>query len=428
MPSLDYGFIPKARRDLWQIIKSFRDLAFSPRDSWRQAGTADILFFSSDANKALVLGNQAFDRVMDPLSDCFKDAGFSTLSVAYPGSKTVGRLTSASSLSFTRLVTSEVIRSQIRGAWQSISRANNATRSSARENAYIKLFRRLQPRLIFVTNAKPDMCAVAGRLKIPVLEVLHARGYGEIYEGWKTRHISQLPDGVIAYDDVSAKTFGRVIPVLKVPNFRFAFELELAERAREVAPSTVSGLTNRYKYRVLFTVSYDPERRYWPGGLPEALVELIRRDRNMFLFVRLHPVMLVGEKFAEARRAIFELVKDCANCDLEWASNAPLYSVLQASTVHLTFDSMSAYEASDLGIPTYAIDDGKNIVGPRMKDLRDSGLLMNVKTNRESLEQVIKSPKPRSPRQPNPPELQLSQIIRFAERSSRARWSQIIKD
>lgn len=417
-------WLGRAWRFLRQLFELIRNFMEAPRDSWRDAKPADVLFFSGDIDRSVILDGKAFGRVMDPFRSLFEDAGYSTLSISYPGGRIVGRLSVASTLSFSRLNTAAMIAARLRKTCGQILGITDFTAPPPREQAYFELFQRLRPKVVFGLNTAPDMCSVAGQLKIPVLEVLHARGYGEgnFYRGFQSRGIAHRPDGVVAYDGVSAQTFRRLFPVLQVSNFRLSFELDLARRFTEDQPPPFAGFLNEVRHVILFTASYKHDDSSWPGGLPAELVDIVRQDQSLFLLVRLHPAMLVGSKFSEARKTVNELVEGCTNCDIQWASTAPIYSVLDVSTVHVTFNSMSAYEAADVGLRTYMIDE---LPDSKMEDLRESGFLVPIDKDGNRLERVVRDSATRlAPRKSEEIE-SVSEIMVFAKSSSQMRWSQI---
>lgn len=405
------------------ISAALRAIEFlsAPRDSWRRSDPSDILFFASDADRMDFIDGLALCRVLDPLRALFELKGYSATSIAYRGSKIVGKKTTTGTLSISRAVILGELRDSLGGALRPLLRRSRRSDAAFAKGVYAELLQKLKPQLIFVIDADPIICSVAARLKIPVLEVLHARGYGDVYEGWKQRKLSELPDGVIAYDDLSATVFGRLLPTLRVTNFRTSFEREVARRFLEKSSGPFSDPAKDYRHVVLFTASWDADRPYWPGGLPRELIEVIRQHDDLFLLVRLHPVMRVGPRFAKAREAAKEALRNVPNSDIEWASTAPIYAVLEVTTVHFTFQSMSAYEAYDMGLSTYAIDGGKNIPSPMMQDLKQLGVLVNVGTDAGSFKQVLMASRPKIGPRPIEKNASTSEILAFAKSSSEQR-------
>lgn len=404
------------------LLDSLREIYAAPADTAWKAGPAEVLFMSADVNRADVVGGVAVDRVLDPLRLEFERMGYTTATVSRPGSSLIGEKTLSNSLSLSR-----------RFLWRRLfrsfrilltARGTNPMDTVSRDYArtFIELFRRINPKLILMINSFDGTCEAAFHCRIPILEVLHARGYGEVSEVQERQELCHLPDGIIAYDDVSAETFGSVLPCLRVPNFRLSFELEMARQFLQDTPPPFAEAENQYRQVVLFTANYDPSDLSWRGGLPRELIELIGLDRTVFLMVRLHPVMRIDPQYAEARESLQEELRNFPNCDVEWASSAPLYAVLQAATVHFTFDSMSAYEAADVGLATYAIDSGKHVEGKRFNDLKVSGKLVGISTELSEFQRAIAKPISPFPHEEPEQGIDIQCVLEFAAASSTARW------
>ena len=397
-----------------------REVKEAPKDSVWKVPPCDVLFFASDADLSDTLEGLAICRVLDPLRQLFANQGYRCLSIAYPGSKLVGKETFFDVLSLTRSVLRRRLFRMFAQIRNKIGR--NHWESMAPEyQVFQKVLQRLHPKLILAIDSNPELCRAALGLGIPILEVLHARGYGDIYESWKHGSTFDLPDGVLAYDRLSAESFGRFLPTLKVPNFRLSFELEMARQFLHVSPPPFYENASHYTHVILFTASYDPENPSWPGGLPSELTELIRRNKDIFLAVRMHPVMRTGTKYARARRALQEALLGIPNCDLEWASAAPLYAVLKAATVHFTWNSLASYEAADVGLRTFALGLGNSAQQDLMKDLRSRGTVSEIKADQSAFERAISESTSTIPPATPQQHPSLSRVLAFATASSQAR-------
>lgn len=414
-------YLVSQRHRLVNLVDGWRIAYLGPGDTWEESGPTDVVCFSADANRMDTLGGRAVDRIMDPLKALMEEEGYSTVTIASPGDRITGNLAATSTLSVSKLVSGAQIRDLARHPWRALR--NEQRPHPYKAAAYTKLLQNLQPKIIFAFNADAVICQVAGHLRIPVLEVLHARGYTDVYEEWKSRKISELPDGVIAYDDLSAESFGRLLPTLKVPNFRLPFELEMARQFMSVSPPPFSENAVRNRHVILFTASYSHQDPSWPGGLPLELVELARENSDVFLLVRLHPVMRSERKFGSARKALESLLQNLPNCDLDWASKAPLYAVLDVSTIHFTYDSMSAYEAADVGILTFAQGISGSTNKEHMRALRKLGYVIEIPRNKSGFEAALKHTFSQDSRPRQVDEVNVSEIVGFANSSCADRWA-----
>lgn len=413
----------RASRVSSRIGTLWREFVSAPRDTWNKAAPANVLLFSSDADLTTDVAGQAICRVLDPLAAEFNAEGYSTLAISYRGGKLVGQQTGSSLLSISRLLIVAEMRDALRNALVTLLGFEPGKLWSATERAYSSLFKRLNPKLLLVIDADPLICSVAGKHQIPVLEVLHARGYGDVYEGWKKRSFSQLPDGVVAYDDLSAKVFERLLPVLRVPNFRLPFELEVARQFLKVSPPPFAPIAKQFRHVILFTASYKPEDPSWSGGLPAELVELAQENSDLFLLVRLHPVMQVRPEYEKAREALNEEIRDLPNSDTVWASTAPLYAVLEVSTIHFTYDSMSAYEAADVGLLSYAHGISGSANEEHMLDLRSLGFVTRIQQNKPAFEAALKYTTSQKLQLEHTERVDLNKLLDFANASAASRWA-----
>lgn len=403
-----------------QFGVDLREVKEAPKDSVWQVPPCDVLLFASDADLSDTLEGLAVCRVLDPLRMLFANQGNRCLTIAYPGSKLVGKKTFFDVLSLSKSVHRRRLFRMFAQIRNKIGLGQGESITPEYE-VFQKVLRRLHPKLILAIDSNPELCRAALGMGIPILEVLHARGYGDIYESWKHRGTSNLPDGALAYDRMSAESFGRFLPTLKVPNFRLSFELEMARQFLHVSPPPFYENASHYTHVILFTASYDPENPSWPGGLPSELTELIRRNKDIFLMVRMHPVMRTGTEYARARRALEEIALGIPNCDLEWASVAPLYAVLDVSTVHFTWNSLAAYEAADVGLKTFVVGIGKRTPENHLEYLRARGIVSEIKADQSEFERVLNEPISSNPPASPKGSPDLNRIFAFAVASSRAR-------
>lgn len=404
-----------------RLLRLFAQWIWAPRDTQKEFRQCDVLFFSGDADLADSTMGLAYSRVLEPLRIVFQEAGYSVTSITYPGNRIVGSKTLGPVFSISRLVIRFEISMLIARGKRWFMKEKENTRRQAKQTVYERVIRSCDPEVICVIDADVALCLAAHETGVPILEILHGRGYGDVFEEWERRNPSELPDGVIAYDDLSAETFGRLLPTLRVPNFRLPFELEKARQFLNVSPPPFSEVPNHYRHVILFTASYNPKEPSWPGGLPTELVDLTLENGDIFLLVRMHPVMRLEPQYAKARQAIERVLRAVPNCDSEWASTAPIYAVLQHTTCHVTYQSTSSYEAADMGIVTYAIDGGKHIPTGDQYDLRKNGYVVGVDSHKAEFSRIIESPGKTRDARIDDEELKCSDLMRFAQASSGSR-------
>ncbi len=97
-------------------------------------------------------------------------------------------------------------------------------------------------------------------------------------------------------------------------------------------------LSGKYSRKVL--VSLQPIPDYFPG----YLVEAIKKSKDIFWLIRLHPKML------DKKEAIGNLLGNSAAYDIEKSTSIPLYTLFKSVDVNITFWSTVAYEALAFGV------------------------------------------------------------------------------
>lgn len=394
--------------------------------------SADILFFSADANRSESRDGKAWDRVLDPIAVCAEKAGFSSAIFAYPGSVLFGEKTFLEVTPLQQKHPSLLKKALRRGLAVATSNlpermlgplANPYARFTAfivrtsMLSPYLPPLAKLKPKVVFATNANPLLCETAKALEIPVIEVLHARGYSRVYKAWETRPSSQLPNGVISYDEPSTEVFSKFVPVLQVPNYRYPSEKALA-RQWELSPegSQYLELASQFPHVVTFTSTWS-ENHWGPeftdGGIPIDLLRLVQTREDIFLQVRLHPVMRFRSSFSKRAEQLERKLEGHPRINFDTASTAPIYSILGISTVHITYESLAVYEAADDGLPSYYLRTDLAELG-WASDLVQKGIAKPLAPTRTHIEAAIDKTTRRSPTNPVTSELDLNHVLEWA--------------
>lgn len=401
-------------------------------ESSSEAG-AHFLFFSADANRSELREGKAWDKVLDPIATCVGRAGLVSVTFAYPGSLLYGEKTFLNVQPVQRKETILLKRLVSRGLAELISKRPPEQTPRIFRHIYSKLMAllirseianpyrkplvKLKPNLVFATNANPLLCETSGSLGIPVVEVLHARGNSGFYKTWRSKSASQVPDGVIAYDDASAEAFRKVLPVLQLPNYRYSEEKALSRRwelSNEGSKYLESAAA--FPHVIAFTATYGPHQwgpDFIDGGIPIELLRLVDAREDTFLQVRLHPVMRFRQSYFERLAQLKQTLRCFSRVNFETASKAPLYSILGISTVHLTFESLAVYEAADDGLSSYFLRPDLGLMG-WAPDLIRKGIVKPLDPTKAHLEAAIENAPPRTPPDPPTGEFDLGHVMEWA--------------
>lgn len=198
------------------------------------------------------------------------------------------------------------------------------------------------------------------------LEVLHGYGYSSVPWGWDWAPKEALPDVVIAFDAVSANTFGALankgLQVSLVENLWYRKFRDPDEFSR--LPAFWRQEQNwipKGKKAVLVSMSwgYDGDHGTYTffagilknGLFPEELIEAIKLAGDEYYWIfRLHPVQLLGERSGRYRKILDDLCGKFRNCEWETGTRAPLPLLLRCCHAHISMVSMTAYDAAFMGV------------------------------------------------------------------------------
>lgn len=394
------GFIAKvivlSKQVTVRFWSSRREIFSFRRDSWRRIPEVDFLMMSSDADKTTVADNKSIDRFLDPLSEELRRRGYSTAHLARPPASRFGLSTFSEAYSINRAY-----------FWARFLDALSAQRQASDGLSHVfQLFRRalsrIKPKAIFTVGYLPVVGAVAQSLRIPLIEVLHSRGYLTDPRVWLTGGNPVLPRGVFSFDEVSSKTLRRAFSNVDVEIFDmedFAYKFFISDSEKVAVPNFVQ----RPNFRVLVTLSWgfageDPRLvgKLSDGLLPNGLMDSVRDTRmTHFWTVRMHPVQVSssGEPYRSQRAYLHRLAEENPNMSVDFGNKFSIYQALEKSNRHLTTMSMAVYEAAQMGVPSLALSKGIPCEDLFFNDLEAEGWVeKGDDCSKTILEWIAKSP------------------------------------
>jgi len=367
------------------------------KDSYREASQADFIFCSSDVDKSDFVNGKHFSRQLDSISHDLSQHGFTSVGLAQPFSLLFGSNTWQFSYTYNRkyfmLGILDVLRKYL------------GFRKKYTVTFFEDLFRNIKPQAIFVTNNFPSICEAANKLGIPVIEVLHGRGYKQVFSYWGSRSKTELPTNILAFDSISYETFRNYRNGLfKVDEVRDLWNSELINSLENTGQNIHPQLnTKKRSYpNVLFSMQwgYDGDCSEYDGILsngliPEYVIDAVELTQNIVNWqFRLHPIQLMNLSNNRIEDRLEKLIGKYSNAEWRIASTIPLPRLLSGVTHHITMCSMTTYEASELNIPTLALcpslfGNGQN--SNLFDDLRSSNLLEIRSTSADEIVNWIES-------------------------------------
>lgn len=345
---------------IFDIPKIIKSKGIKSKDTLDLITPCDVLIFCSDLNRGVTLNNQAYSSLIDSVKDDIQAKGFTSISVAYPGSVLTGRKGYGNPISINRSYLSAKILTTL------------FYRFGLRLD--IKLYERIinksNPKLIVSISCNSLLCEAARNLEVFHAELLHGIGYNAIPWDWDKKEKKHLPQCILSLDEVSTQSFSELqrhnIIIKNIPHpFLRRFQGEYIKKIpNEWLPSKRK---NQYNKEILISLQwgYTPgidELELFTGVLANGLFydeieEVIKRTHGtIFWRFRFHPVQYrQPEKYKKLFRFIEIFVGKYENCDWEESTYMPLPSLLSRSSGHITMSSMASYEAAYLGVPTLAL-------------------------------------------------------------------------
>jgi hypothetical protein len=346
-----------------QTSKFFKMLnSLRTSDSIQKASKTDVLFCSHDLDKADRVNGKFFARSTDPFFYWLDKSNFNCVSIAHPFSNLVGNLTFNFTYSLNR---------KFAFAWIIDRLARTlGIRTYLTRNSYYRMFKLLSPKAIFITNSFPAICEAANLAKIPLIEVLHGRGYPEVFSYWKDKENIELPSHIISFDSISSGTFAKFRRGLfqvseMIDPWNSAFLEEIEKRPYPKLSRSENLIWD--KPTVLFSMQwgyngdhgiYEEFDGLVPNGLiPESVLQAVKESQDYIDWkFRLHPAQLPkNSKNTVASEKINQLLGQYSNAEWKDSSFTPLPKLLNEVTHHITLSSMTCYEAAEVGIPSLLV-------------------------------------------------------------------------
>ena len=359
------------------FIKRYSFFLFH-EDSCHEIGNVDVIMMSGDADKMTKVQGKYFDRILDFFAFEFDRVGLQWAHLAHPPAKIYGKKTFSNSYTINRSYIVALLFDLVHGITDQDEQLYK--RNSRLVKIYKNFFINSMPKVVLTINARPEILIAAQSLSIPVVEVLHGKGYTSDPKIWlaigQKRNI--FPDYVISYDSTSTKTLERNAKNLKViesfdPSFEKYSELSLKESSffedKKTTIKVLLSLTWGYGGEIeeLHGILQD-------GILPNGLIEAVGiLGSTVKWTIRLHPVQMTSGKklYRKQRKYLSRVFLKYPNVKLESEPGNSIYKSLELHDVHISFDSMSVYEAAQMGKTSYLI--AYKINDDKYSDLIDLG-------------------------------------------------------
>lgn len=381
-------------------------LAMKLKDDYREAGPCDFLFLGSAAHFSQISEDGALhSRLFEPLIDHFKLNGFSSVVFGRPpsippGAETVPRVYRYNR-SFQKAVLMDLLLSSL-----------GKNRYRYRSQLFEDVLRATKPLAVFSAGARGHHWKSANKLDIRFVEILHGFGYADLRTTptFSRAETEGLPPAIISFDKISSESWVRLTGsekgLLCVKKYWNTSSHQFGDKGNfSAAKSTIESRMSDYEFKVLVSLtSVGPfgHAQFKPlevaTGLLPGLMEAIRDSLDStFWMLRVHPAVLRTQlpRFTRVLANLDNWTLRWPNVDWKISSEERVERLLSAATHHVTWNSMTSFEAAEKGIPTLALD--QEITSEKnhyLHALRTSGNLFIQESGKSINAWVTSTPSP----------------------------------
>lgn len=341
------------------FIKIIKSLRF--KDTYKDIGRCDVILCCSDSDRTEKYEGLKYSRIADSLAEELSKEGVSIQRFAWPYSRLVGRKAWGYAYSANRRFFRNLLWNKCRRVFGFKSAAE-----SMEIDFYARLISQTGARSLVGIGLPSTATKAARNCGIKSVELLHGYGYSSLPWGWDSAPRDALPEAVIAFDDLSAKTFGALaakgMQVSRIENLWYRKFRDIREfnRLPESWRRDQKWIPNDKKV-ILVSMSWGYDGDHGPytffagvlknGLFPDELVEAIKMvGENYYWIFRLHPVQMQSERSGRYKKILNDLCDRFNNCEWAVGTKVPLPLLLKRCHAHISMVSMTAYDAAFMGV------------------------------------------------------------------------------
>ncbi len=339
------------------FLKLFREINF--KDSIDNLKECDILFFCHDVDRSISLYQRAYSPLIDSLRDDLEDRGFNCESVALPWSSLVGDKAHGNPICINRSI---IYKNAI---FRVLSRIGLYSFFKI-ESVYEKILKKSRAKLVISIGCPDDLCFSARLNKVFHVELLHGIGYTSIPWGWSDKETRFLPQGILALDDISNKTFrpldskGIHVKTIPHPFLNRFIGNELRKIPKEWLPKKNKSFS--WKKEILISLQWgyagdhgsfiEYENILKNGLFYEEIEQIVKENKDILFRFRFHPVQLKNKKYKKLIRFMDCFISKYSNTEWKESSLLPYPSIVRNCDGNISMSSMSCYDSAAFGVPS----------------------------------------------------------------------------
>jgi hypothetical protein len=371
----------------------------------------DVLFFCHDVDRGVDLLGKAYSPLIDSVREDMEKRGMTCVVIANPFSKLVGNKAWGSPVCINRSFVYSMIKIKI-GKLFGVNKYSDSI-----FELYTDIIKKTNSKCLVTIGAPVDLCRAAKNQGVYHCELLHGIGYHVVPWGWLSRAPSELPTAILSLDSVSTQTFKMLEPLgvktLQIPHpfiKRFLDKNKDDDMPNEWHHCR-SYYGNHYKKKIMVSLSpgysFDNKKDF-PGydvlsnGLfPDPLVDIIKKTNKQVLWLfRFHPVQMRLDKYKPLFSFMDTFCKENKNTEWVWSSSNPLPVVVRECQGNIGMNSMTAYDAAYMGVPSLMLCPNIQRGGINddwFADLEATGYVTKLPINSQSILEWVDSVEKKQP-------------------------------
>lgn len=335
-------------------------------DTWQKIQPCDVILQLGDGGRNYAYRGKAYHSLWNSMGDLFAERGYIVRTVSdYPDTKLVGALAYNEPISCNRALVFGILQQK---AIEFIA-SKKVAAEWAKQNGIVHLWRRIfekaRPRCVIGNMPSSDLCRAGKMMDVPIYDLQHGvitdqhYWYGESFKA--DTPASDIPDGYLCWDEVSAKTLRKWAPqkgidvrVIGNPWFlRFLLPKQGDQLVEEALKE--ARLFNNNKPIILVTLQWGL-REECPDEVPngvmvDALEKTILQTTHKYNWLlRLHQVQLMGNEKPMVHNYLERTFAQIPSVEWSKCSVSPLPALLNQAALHITFHSSVIIEAGWMGV------------------------------------------------------------------------------
>lgn len=354
--------------------------------------------FSADENKMQKNHGKYFDKFLDPIGIVCDQNSINWIHVSRPLAKIYGKKSFSNAYEINKEYLLAYFLDSVLKYDAEIDELKYNSKSF-RVQLFNRLLIKIKPKAILSINYLPELALAAKNLNIPLIEVLHGKGYTTKPTDWLTHGKNNLifPSHVASFDSVSSDLIRRELPkinVIDVEDIPFNFYKE-----QSLSENLVIFKKNRLRVLVTLQWGFDGEVKSLngilnDGLLPNGLIGAIKELGDKFDWrIRLHPVQMHEslKLYSKQKRYLKSVFRGMDNVSLELTPEKNIYESLGNVDFHITTGSMTVFEAAQMNVVSLVLN--KSLDGAFDEISKSNWLYFAEDSSKEIVNWLLEQPK-----------------------------------